>query len=173
MEIVFLVLSILALYWYLKGSTALKERDLRNQLKVCFTQDEQFKITRKMHEANIEIPNPLPPLLVLEKIPPDEIPNTKERSKKELKNLPGGGTLECSDCNHAAEILGTSHASDFSSFSSGYQCQSCRKFKILNIFPSDKAEEACECGGLLARNHTLVCPVCGSENVNYDIGYLT
>ncbi len=173
MELIFLALSVFALYWYLTGSALRKERDLYKQLEVCFTQDEQFKITRKMYAANIKVPNPLPPLLVAASSSAEGALHVEKRHSKELKDLSGGGTLGCSDCGHIAKILGRAHGPAFTSFSSGYQCQSCSKLKVLDVFPQDRAEEACECGGLLTRNNSLVCPECKSENVNYKMSYIT
>lgn len=173
MELIFLVLSVFALYWYLTGSALRKERDLYKQLEVCFTQDEQFTITRKMYATNIKVPDPLPPLLVAASLSGEGVLHAEKRPVKKLKDLSGGGKLGCADCGHIAKILGRSHGPGFTSFSSGYQCQLCSKLKVLNVFPEDKAEEACECGGLLTRNNTLVCPECKSENVNYRMSYIT
>lgn len=63
MEIIFFALVIFGLYWYTKGSSLKKERDLRAALEVCFTEEEQYRITRQLHAANLKVPNPLPPLL--------------------------------------------------------------------------------------------------------------
>lgn len=96
-----------------------------------------------------------------------------ERNREiKLEDLSGGGSLTCSDCDYEIEVLVSAHGSTEPHFSSTYQCQACAKLKELDVFPDEKAGEACECGGALTRNHTLTCPKCRSVSVNYAMLYM-
>jgi len=86
-------------------------------------------------------------------------------------HLGGAGTVWCSDCGYAEEIISFIHGATDSS--TGMQCQSCGQFSSLKDAEMLNQPRLCACGGKLERDAALFCPTCKSRNINYDMRYIT
>ena len=97
----------------------------------------------------------------------------------------GVGRLQCADCGLSQEVLSFTHGFD-GSHTAGHQCQVCGKFHAVDYEPASSsgtpesetqatldAKLVCACGGPLSRDEIVVCPSCRSQNVSYNIRYLT
>ena len=105
----------------------------------------------------------------------------KKRKKEYLnsiKNQAGTGTINCKACGHKEHVIfGTYEGEQLidyyydsvqvSDSQTGYQCQSCGKFHILNSQEERNNRFTCSCGGLLSREKHMFCPQCKSKKVLY------
>lgn len=103
---------------------------------------------------------------------------TLEEKSKGLwfSSIGGCGKITCKDCNHSEAI--TSFIHGINSSSTGFQCQSCGCFCSLKSGGPGHANEyeatlVCECGGKLDRDKILFCPSCNSENLIYQLEFIT
>ena len=65
----------------------------------------------------------------------------------------------------------------------GYQCQSCAKLVTFDSEPVGEVgleslerkvkKVRCACGGSYGRDKAIICPLCRSKNVGYEVRYLT
>lgn len=81
----------------------------------------------------------------------------------------GVGTLHCVTCGHMERILSFTHGENHQL---GFQCSTCHQYVTIEnglhvLVPP------CPCGGKLTREEPLCCPVCQSEDVTYELEYLT
>jgi hypothetical protein len=87
-----------------------------------------------------------------------------------FQDMGGAGKICCSDCGYAKHIVSFVHGDDSSS--AGYQCQSCGSFMVLDGSLPDRIEDACQCGGVVARDCALFCPQCRSKRLQYEVAYI-
>ena len=88
----------------------------------------------------------------------------------------GSGSIYCCSCQHTEEVTSFIHGIDASW--SGFQCQSCGKFTTLTGGGRGRSSQykesmICECGGKFDRDKRLFCPSCKSEDLKYDLEYIT
>ncbi len=101
----------------------------------------------------------------------------EEKSKGLWFSYIGGcGKIKCKDCDHSESI--TSFIHGINSSSTGFQCQSCGKFSSVRSGGPGQANEyerslECECGGKLDRDKVIFCPSCKSENLIYQMEFIT
>lgn len=81
----------------------------------------------------------------------------------------GVGKIQCRDCIYQENIVSFTHGLNTSA--SGLQCQLCGKFHSIKNLCDNKP--LCECGGVLERDNLIFCPKCKSENMKYDMCYIT
>ena len=101
----------------------------------------------------------------------------EEKSKGLWFSYIGGcGKIRCKDCDHSESI--TSFIHGINSSSTGFQCQSCGKFSSVRSGGPGQANEyerslECECGGKLDRDKVIFCPSCRSQNLIYQMEFIT
>lgn len=101
----------------------------------------------------------------------------EEKSKGLWFSYIGGcGKIRCKDCDHTESITSFIHGIDSSS--TGFQCQSCGKLTSIKSGGPGRANEyeeslECECGGQLDRDKVIFCPSCKSENLIYQMEFIT
>ena len=101
----------------------------------------------------------------------------EEKSKGLWFSYIGGcGKIRCNDCDHSESI--TSFIHGINSCSTGFQCQSCGKLTSIKSGGPGRANEyeeslECECGGKLDRDKVIFCPSCKSENLIYQLEFIT
>lgn len=99
--------------------------------------------------------------------------------KKELNDsrlyywkMGGAGTIMCKDCDFKQDIVSFLHGVDDWN-RTGYQCQQCGKFLEIKNKLHLSVVKKCDCGGDLNRKKPIFCPKCKTNNVTYDIRYIT
>jgi len=100
-----------------------------------------------------------------------------ERYVKEglyFDRMGGAGTIGCRECGFSTSIVSSLHWWGGPN-SAGYQCKSCGIFVTLEGVGNEaRIDGGCgACGGPVARDEQLVCPRCGSDQLHYDIEYIT
>lgn len=101
----------------------------------------------------------------------------EEKSKGLWFSYIGGcGKVRCKDCDHSESI--TSFIHGINSSSTGFQCQRCGKFSPVRSGGPGQANEyerslECECGGKLDRDKVIFCPSCRSQNLIYQMEFIT
>jgi ribosomal protein S27E len=107
-----------------------------------------------------------------------DLEKTLEEKSKGLwfSYIGGCGKIRCKDCDHSESI--TSFIHGINSSSTGFQCQSCGKLTSIKSGGPGRANEyeeslECECGGKLDRDKVIFCPSCKSENLIYQMEFIT
>lgn len=107
-----------------------------------------------------------------------DLEKTLEEKSKGLwfSYIGGCGKIRCKDCDHSESI--TSFIHGINSSSTGFQCQSCGKLSSIKSGGPGRANEykeslECECGGMLDRDKVIFCPSCKSENLIYQMEFIT
>lgn len=94
---------------------------------------------------------------ILRKLPDDRL---------YFRNMGGAGIIRCSQCKYAQEFVSFLHGANWER--TGYQCQKCFKFLDIENEKFPLRSRRCECGGKLARDRTVFCPRCRTNNVTYE-----
>lgn len=107
-----------------------------------------------------------------------DIEKIPEKKSKGLwfSYIGGCGKIRCKDCDHSESITSFIHA--INSSSTGFQCQSCGKLSSVRSGGPGRANEyerslECECGGKLDRDKVIFCPSCQSQNLTYQMEFIT
>jgi len=101
----------------------------------------------------------------------------EEKSKGLWFSYIGGcGKIRCKDCDHSESITSFTHG--INSSSTGFQCQSCGNLTSIKSGRPGRANEYaesldCKCGGKLDRDKVIFCPSCKSENLIYQMEFIT
>lgn len=105
---------------------------------------------------------------------------TKEYEKGKLyfTKIPGKGNIICKDCDHKESITGFMHGLDVNvkkrTSERGQQCQTCGKLFVTFSYEDENLHlKNCDCGGNLQRELPLFCPKCKSNNLMYNLKYIT
>jgi DNA-directed RNA polymerase subunit M/transcription elongation factor TFIIS len=85
----------------------------------------------------------------------------------------GAGAIKCLKCDFKENIISFLHGADDDWNKTGYQCQKCGKFHViengLNISEIRKGN----CGGDLEREKPIFCPKCKTKKVTFLLKYIT
>jgi hypothetical protein len=107
-----------------------------------------------------------------------DLEKTLEEKSKGLwfSYIGGCGKIRCIDCDYSESI--TSFIHGINSSSTGFQCQSCGKLSSIRSGGPGRANQYeegldCECGGKLDRDKVIFCPSCKSENLIYQMEFIT
>ncbi|MBN2174984.1 MAG: hypothetical protein JW731_12695 [Bacteroidales bacterium] len=102
------------------------------------------------------------------------VPQKQKLRKLKFDNIGGTGKIICNDCAQQQEIVGFLLGFGEEKWSStGYQCQKCGKFQHLINDMKNSQNKKCECGGTLSRDKFLFCPGCKSNNIVYNMRFMT
>lgn len=89
-------------------------------------------------------------------------------------NMGGAGNIKCFSCNYSQNIISFLHGIGAKSLcNSGFQCQKCGKFHVIEYYMDNLKVEMCECGGNLSRDEPLFCPICKKTDLRYSMNYIT
>jgi hypothetical protein len=88
--------------------------------------------------------------------------------------ITGTGIFQCNTCGFEEGIVGFIHEEAINSYClSGFQCQKCGKFNVLENDMNNSQNTKCSCGGYLEREKPLFCPICKSNNNSYTAHFIT
>ena len=85
-------------------------------------------------------------------------------------NIFGAGIVTCFKCNSEYEVVSYLHGDGDIT---GFQCQKCGKFHVIENLKHISMIRRCECGGNLKSTKPLFCPECRSLRVRYLLKLLT
>ena len=89
-------------------------------------------------------------------------------------NMGGAGIIKCNVCDFNEKITSFLHSFGENSWNStGFQCQSCGKFHSIPNYGLNKKDVKCECGGDLDNEKPIFCPKWKTNNVSYNLSYIT
>jgi hypothetical protein len=83
----------------------------------------------------------------------------------------GFGTIRCFNCDFEQDIVSFLHRID--DWKTGYQCQKCGKFQVIENETHGSDCKKCDCGGDLEREKPIFCPRCKTTHVSYRLKYIT
>lgn len=107
------------------------------------------------------------------------LPKFKEDGKLYFHKMGGGGEIHCKLCNYSEPIISFTHGYEpiprsRRTHTSGCQCEDCGKFNTIDGYEGERdIVKNCECGGKLNKDKPLFCPNCKSQNIGYQLTYLT
>lgn len=92
-----------------------------------------------------------------------------------LSTLIGSGELSCNECHHNQSITGFFHGHfRLGWIEEGIQCQKCGLITTRNTSSEDQSwKDGCECGGTFLNTEVLFCPDCKSNQVSYQMDWMT
>lgn len=107
--------------------------------------------------------------------PPTDVAREPTESGVRLETLRGAGDVICRACGHVEDVTGSLHGfGDEPWIQKGHQCVGCRAIvTVTTPYHGAAAPERCDCGGELTREGLLKCPVCGSEDIDYQLSIMT
>lgn len=95
-----------------------------------------------------------------------------------FRNTTGIGDILCKECDYFEYIINFTHGYDSVAGKrcdkTGYQCETCGKFKaVFGFEKKKKVIPQCDCGGKLQREKPLFCPRCKSNQMQFRIKFIT